>query len=868
MKKFIALTLSLMMVMSLVAVPVMAEDVAVNDSTATTTTVTYPTPTQWVSAATIEDYMDNGTGTIVGDKVSDRYGNKWNIIDFWNGNQSEDYSKEYGLYDISNPVWNYLRFLKIKGRHYSVYNEEKEGASNVTPWKGFRIDATVDVDQESSAHYANASAGLALGNTARGFFTGKDLRVDSVCFMMDEYDSDSWVSLLGLTTVQTSYASAKVANALRIANGGAYVKGLSTDGKYTAFIEDGTLLPDTWYRAERIIDTRVDGEVWARYMIFNNDTNELIKSTDWVKVESGATITTEYNTLGFAVGKFPADSFIYVDDIKSWAIDSPSGDAVIGAPTDLGHKWLTYPIPSAKEWLYNHAIGFSLKGSINPAIKDTGYPAAALTSNYIYLQEDFMIPEKNTTEFGLLDLAGRDTYNTTIADGGSGGGLYVGGILRVKNGVLTVKEWDGTTEFKAGSGTGWYNLDVKLKDGSDFALTLTPGEWYTATVKIDQSAYAGKITTDKDTVYIADSEGTPQLATNAQTTKATVVIEDSQGNKYETAEFTYKAPAKYCTYDSYGAVHFVDGKRSNTMDPPAGYKVSIDNVKAVLSNTSMDADDAVVFFDEDFDNRTTNATADTFLKANNLRLNLAVVEADTETILGLPSQVQITVEHPVSSDVEVLAEAITLNKIVGENEVDVSDQISAINYDADAKTLVVSLNALEPLTDYSLSIAREAATAEANIFSVIPSTTAYTFTTGYGDTGELIFEPTFVISAGGAEYNIEDEEWVGGIYFPGDIIVGSQSTLTSNNVSAMSYVAIAAVYDTEGKMEDMMSEVGTIAGNGTTINLFTDENAYLAPVVTDEIDGETKIVKSFIWNTWRLMKPIAKHYCYPAAIAE
>ncbi len=891
MKKFIALALSIMMVMSLVAVPVMAEDAVVEDTTGssgeTTPTIVTPAslgvePAVWIKAsdpgfATYNEtvnpnafgsFKNHGTGSNIGGRYSGQYGS-----------------------DTTLGVFVY---------------QASTAPNTLEAWEGFKLAAHSPLKSDTGKIYHNDPA-VTFNTGASGKFTNKLIRADSVRFKLPDCSTTSAgvVYLFGGTNAASYPAtSASAGNSLRLRRGGAYSYHLTSGtGNEVAFIPDGTLEADKWYRAERILDTRIDNgtsdvadtQNWARFIIYDDATNAVVGDSGWRHVASVAKASVAANAaypmtnIGFGAGKFDAGTFVYIDDIKSWALDVPTDNAIIGAPEDPGHKWLTYPIvPSnfAEEWK-------AIKGntwSYNNAVIQNAYAKhgnAVKNSKYIYFQEDFMIPENVTNNygFGLIDIVDATSYNSNVVDYGSYTGGYTGGngVLQVKKdssgaSILKVKEWDGTSLPNGATAAGYYINDVKLKGGSDFALTLTPGEWYSATLKIDQSEFEGKLSSmpagDRETEYkaaLVGDDGELTLMTADQTTKATVIIKDSQGNTYETAEFTWKSPLNYTRATSLSSLLLIDGRKpNNSSNMPGGYKVSVDNVKIVLSDSDIDADDAYLVYEEGFDNQ---VTGNNFTQVGNSYpfstscSQFAIVEADNDNIVGLPSQVEVTLGQDINPT--TLAQTVKLYK----GGVDISDQISA-SYDADTNKLLLTLSALEPITTYDVKIARNAATAEANIFSVLPGDTgaelAYSFTTGYADTGELIFTPEFGLDYGDqGYYNIEDED-IGGTYAFGDIIYGYNSTLTSNNASPMSYVAIAAVYDTEGKMEDMMSEVGTIAGNGTTINLFTAEDAYIAPVVTvtGEDEYETKIVKAFIWNTWRLMKPIANHYCYPADTAE
>lgn len=900
MKKFLCLALSIMMVMSLVAVPVYAEDAVVEDTTGSsgetgdTTTEETPTivtpaslgvePAVWIKAsdpgyATYNEtvnpnafgsFKNHGTGSNIGGRYSGQYGS-----------------------DTTLGVFVY---------------QASTAPETLEAWEGFKLAAHSPLKSDTGKIYHYDPA-VTFNTGASGKFTNKLIRADSVRFKLPDCSTTSAgvVYLFGGTN-DASYpaTSASQKNSLRLRRGGAYSYHLTSGtSNEVAFIQDGTLEANKWYRAERILDTRIDNgtsdvadtQNWARFIIYDDATNAVVGDSGWRHVASVAKASVAANAaypmtnIGFGAGKFDAGTFVYIDDIKSWALDVPTSNAIIGAPEEPGHKWLTYPeVPAnfTEEW---KATGKANTWSYNNAVLKNTYLEqgnAVKNSDYIYFQEDFMIPENVTNNygFGLMDIVDATTYDSNKVDYGSYTAGYTlgNGVLQVKkdangNSILKVKEWDGTSLPNGATTAGYYINDVKLKDGSDFALTLTPGEWYSATLKVDQSAYAGKLSNIpgddevKDNRYkaaLVGDDGELTLMTTEQTTKASVIITDSQGNTYETAEFTWKSPLNYTRATSLGSLIFIDGRRPNSStNLPSGYKVSVDNIKVVLSDSTIDAEDACVLFEEEFDNQVTgNTFTEIYSKAlsfNSSCSQFAVVEADNDNIVGLPSQFQITLGQDINS--ATLLENVKLYK----GEVNVADQITSVAFDAETKTVTIGFATLEPVTEYTVKVSRNAAEAEANIFSVLPGDTgaevAYTFTTGYADTGELIFTPEFIVLDGEDELGIESED-VEGVYFPEDAIYGYNSTLTSNNASPMGYVAIAAVYDTEGKMEDMMSEVGTIAGNGTTINLFTAEDAYITPVVTDDEDGEEKIVKAFIWNTWRLMKPIANHYCYPATTAE
>ena len=846
MKKVVSLVLVMMMLLSCICVTsVNAEDTAADD---TATVVAQRTPTVYITAENSKSAVKlNG-------EVS--ASNAITLPNLSGGTITDN-----ALYGVS------------------VY-DETTAAADLAAWEGFSMMAEYkntwsQISQWYTTDWTSKVPGMVFSIPVASY-TGKPLRADSIKFKFpepgDEYTTTNppLMALFGYGNQQyTNLGNIKGA-VLRVdcAEGTATVK----DGAngYVSMLNEGvTLKPNTWYRAERILDTRIDdgttAENWQRYIIYDN-TDAIIGDSGWVmtgnKIKAKSNLTgtdgTEpFSFTAFVACNFPEGSTVWLDEYKSWALDAPKGDFLAGNASDYP-QYIVYPNGVSdstwkNSWVHGystHKIHYAASGVNGTWADRDRFDVMKNTTDYIYMEQKFMISEANTREFGMLDISSSALQNyDTSADTSQ-----AGGAVRVNSGVLTVNKWDPSTSK--------FTDAVALKDGngSAFSLTLESGKWYTANLRIDQTAYAGNLVfgSDVSKPKLQAENGTQTEMTKDQTTTARVIITDDEGNTYETEEFTYRGPVQYTSYGEYQTVIFADSK-SKGSGSISGFEVNLDDQKMVLSEGAMDAEDALTVINEDFQSRENGATLDSFIadmfnpSAESYATALAgfangnkftQVVADRTQLEGVPTVATLELGENIISDQTSLISNVKLYA----GDADVSELITGISYDADTKVMTLSFGALEPRTTYTLTMARDLAAVEGDIFSALPGDAGeagFTFTTGVSESGALVITPGLTVM--GLPF-----ESMGVV--AGNAISAGTTTLTSYNDYDTNYVAILALYNEDDSMESLISETGVIPALGTIDLDFDGVN--ITPVTATKL-------RMFVWDTWGLIKPIATPYVYP-----
>lgn len=852
-------------------------------------------PNIHIQAALIDAYFDNGAATDNGDGTLTSGGSLFKKVAF--NTETNVHSQQLGLYNVSAP-----KAKATMARFVDTYIYDAATApADLEPWEGIKVRAdeaeVIGNIRESYGAVGPSNPGIAISTTA-GLYN-KDIRVDSIRFKLPERGTNTNAGVLLFGGTNSTYFSLQELNkhnALRILDGGAYTVDLSSgETGYRAFIPNDTILPNKWYRAERILDTRIDmgkdedgyvnpgTENWHRYIIFEDETNTVVGDSGWVLAGTftKSTAVTEsyksypFTSVSFAPINYPTGSYAYFDDIKVWGIDTPTAE-----PDENWDSlsYLTFPtendgiLPGTdSSYRPSWGLGFSThmyyyygnytSGAEYPygiygdhRAEKVKFQRSVLRSKYIYMQQDIMLPEVNTKELGFFDITQNQNYNTCYddltVDNKADAREYdgIGGVVRVNNGVLTVVS-DYSSE-KSG-----YTGKAKTEDKTaDFSLKLETGKWYNIQLRIDQSAYV-------PFTCKADDGKTVDLDASTTPAKARVIVTDEDGNVYKTAEFTYKSPAQYVQYSIYQAVVLADIRRPNvSTGAVTGAKINIDNIKCVLSDGEIDAEGAIVFYEEDFENRIDGAAynsfvTDKFNPQNSSYINgpsayandLAEVVVDDTHVNGVPTSLRLILAEDISSDINVLADSVRVYK----GKTDVSDMVAGMKYDSNTNALDIEFSALEPNTEYTIVIDRNVTEIPGNIFSALPGTTGkimeFKFTGIHIGKPLVTFAPEFV-SGGSA---IEENGIVSGV----DITAGNGSKLQNAGTLPVNYVAFAVLYNDAGEMEDMMIQKGIVAPQ-TTIDLNFNGDS-LTP------DRATKL-SAFVWNTWRLMDLIAAPYEYTA----
>lgn len=747
------------------------------------------------------------------------------------------------------------------GTTYQAYNTVSGGkvacrAINVVKEEdGFALSADGNIDFSVISSYYS---GMVFSSVAE--LENVSMRVDSVRFKMPEQgDSEGFAYLFSYDNYY-AYSSYSFRNScLKITDGNAYVVDMTKGSiEHINCITTENIKADKWYRAERILDTRIDNdytaENWQRYIIFDDTTNEVVGDSGWVMTgtelkDAEGTDRAEnqfiyypFAGMGFGAWRYTTGSKMYIDDIKSYAVYSPLTEYSIGGVTQ--NNCLKFPYKSsAKANLVYFGIGYSLYPEQYTSVRKNGVLFTAKNVVYknpkVYFETDFLLPKLNKRDMALLDLGNKvnipqdKTFKPT-------GTVYIS-----TGGVLTVREWnpdeyrvaaDGETLFAT---PGVYDREVKLSDGSDFSLQLEPEKWYKARLSITYPTITSVTDENADTL-----------------SRAVVTITDESGNTYTTEEFNFKSP-KEClgtTAGTYDRITLVQGYKSSALTniTITGMDIWFDNVKFVMSTGEMDDKNAFWAIDESFDGwdvgttfynvfnqyaskpigRFTNSYA---AVGNNLYSGNEVPQT--------AKSISITLGEPINSN--MLKNSVNLY----DGDVDVSDLISGAVYDSDNKSLNISFKALSPGKKYNVKLLREAATDEGNIFSVLSgecgAVVEYPFCTEELESDALIL--TSQLSSNG--------ETLSGALTGGQSVSADGTTLKNPNTHEISYVAIAAAYSENGKIEDLIIDSGELTAGEEKELSFGGQT-----LLKQSNGGRVKII---VWDNLGCMTALCDEYVYP-----
>lgn len=683
-------------------------------------------------------------------------------------------------------------------------------------------------------------------------YDGQRLRADSVKFQVpekiagasDEDYAKGFIRLFDSSNDNTNgYVYGSAENGLKIMNGDALVTDLDkSTTKWSQKINGkNTLTPGTWYRAERILDVRIENKNMQRFVIYSlNDDgsdNAVVADSGWVWTskhsltnEKGGTgnaytDTKNYPFRGTGVGAwaYPSGTTFLFDELKGWNLGETIPETFTADDAEVNNKYVKWPVGKTATTSKAKHFGFPILWNYNRSAGDNyGKAEKDVNNTKMYYSMDFMLPELNTADMTLLEIVTNVLYPDNDTDNATGP------IQLAAGGKITVTKWD--------KASGEYTDKVNAADTeNEFALQLEAGKWYNVKhiITLDKTAET-------------DEDGNPTGTVTENGATAVTIITDENGNEYKTESYDFKSLSVRQGL-SLASVKAIDGQKAIN-----GANINIDNVKFICSPDEETAENAITIVNEDFETRSIGgdfydiAMEDMWPSNTNIVgfAKFGMIESDRKVAInGVPSQFAIKFADKMNKSA-LESGAVKLYK--GEN--DVTEHFTP-SYDETSKTLTVRGTFL-PSTAYTLKISRDAATPADTVLSALPG----------GDGSELVYTITT-----GAEVQ-KDIEISASFKSNNEYLVGSALTAnqtidfdiyyTNPNTSIdVPFVLAAAAYSADGKLEDIKSAKGTFEANG----MYQQVNV---GSVTTKTDGG--YVKIFVWDSWGNMMPIANMTVYPA----
>lgn len=742
-----------------------------------------------------------------------------------------------------------LEYQTTTNKEKKIYNRATQSTVavrgiGVTPTaNGFEIDA----DAASFAPGASLTGTFVTGAT--NAFKDKAYRADSVKFKMPEFNDDGFAYLFAYSN--KDYYNANVFASvntdasrngayLKIKNGGVYtgdinlgetVTGVAGNRAYNkTIVANNTLVAGTWYRAERIIDCRVDGENYQRFIIYNDSTNEILGDSGWVwtgKISKNGAAYPNYafGNLGFGAWLFDNGSKMVIDEIKSYALNDVSEDYFVGNDSDCEDSvYVRYPGPTYQGFTGYlaeiHAVVYQFHSAYrNPSIP--GMPSAK--SPMMYAEQSFMLPSINTAEIRLFDIpkAGSNCDATNRTPGN--------GTVYLKDGQLKVYGWNATDSN--------YSTEVSFTDNTT-SYAVEAGKWYKLRWTVDST----NLTDDNADTFAADAK---------------IELMDENGTVLkETRAYSIKP---YSIYNWVGGGNLIYSFKFLQSDYShkfkAGLDIALDNFKLVTSDGAIDSENAVTYIDEDFQNYSAGTMLNTIIHKEGVSLSDATKATAVEvskyvwdgTVKNVdPQNARITFTEAMNKAVLENPEYVKI--YAGDSNTDDPTLINSLAYDETTKTLTIGLNTVAHSTTYTIKVDRNAATASGDIFSRMQG--VYTFQTKEANSDTFSIDEVYCLNADGTDYATTP------------IIAGQtinvKVALTTNSAVNIPYAAMAAIYDADGNLEDVQAA----SGFGSKADCESGAMIVPIPAITAETNGG--YVKVFVWDSFASMTPYDQSTIYPA----
>ncbi len=419
--------------------------------------------------------------------------------------------------------------------YYAKYVDQDAGVevvleSDESENKVFKIAA--------SSNRNNGSSLLALRPTGLGSSSAVNRFVSNIK-LSDTTDADGMVGVhqvfAGWTASSPNYTGCGVF----LTGGGAQYYDPTT-GMHINFVDAGTMLEDTWYTIETIVDTRAATtsadtcRVYMNAFVYETETGERVGTSGWQYVDNTviASGCTAYRNVLTQAWKYDSETYVYVDDFTAYEIlDLPEYQILDNNKREnvTVNQYIAYNmVASGNAGNYFRTAVDAFNKSTSALITSEGNTAARI-------EIDFRVPAMD--EAARYDLLSFNAGLNSVQYAKNGALPSVGtkannqntgntGTVQLNNNVLTVNSFN--------SELGVYDADVPLTVGNGEAtgLTLSANTWYTLVWDID--FFPESASNPKAMLYVKSSDGTV-LAQS----KAMYDIQPLYTNAYNQTTITY-----------------------------------------------------------------------------------------------------------------------------------------------------------------------------------------------------------------------------------------------------------------------------------------------------------------------------------------